>query len=409
MSNDTTSFDRKPPPGEEKSSAPSGWMASLKARLGLAGPQTLRDSLEVALKETAKGDDAFTTEEREILLRALRFNASRVEDVMVPRADIIAVEESEPLSELLKTFEEAGVSRVPLFSETLDDPRGMIHIKDLFQWLMREAIGPHGGGLAASATAAADARVMLGRCDLSRPISVAKIRRQVLFVPPSMPAMNLLIRMQQTRVHMALVVDEYGGTDGLVTIEDLVEQIVGEIEDEHDEKEAANITGEPRTGLIAAARADVSELEERLGIKLLSADEAEDIDTLGGLVVGIVGRVPARGEIVRHSSGVEFEVLDADARRVKKLRVHLPKADRAAAGEPARDADKSAEPAADARPDGQTAGAVSNAMPAAKAATPQVRQPTLVAATIPDSEDRASAGAPSAARAPADKDPKARS
>jgi CBS domain containing-hemolysin-like protein len=149
-----------------------------------------------------------------------------------------------------------------------------------------------------------------------------------------MPAMNLLIRMQTTRIHMALVVDEYGGTDGLVTIEDLVEQIVGDIEDEHDEEEAAHITTDPKLGLVASARTPVKELEARLEIKLLKPEEEADIDTLGGLVFAIVGRVPARGELVRHASGVEFEVLDADPRRVKKLKIHRPRPHPSTAGVP---------------------------------------------------------------------------
>jgi CBS domain containing-hemolysin-like protein len=148
----------------------------------------------------------------------------------------------------------------------------------------------------------------------------------MIFVPPSMPAANLLIRMQSTHIHMALVVDEYGGTDGLVTIEDLVEQIVGDIADEHDEAEAANITKDPKLGIISPARTPVRELEEHLGLKLLKPGEEADIDTLGGLIFSLVGRVPARGELIRHPAGIEFEVLDADPRRVKKLRVHIPRA-----------------------------------------------------------------------------------
>ncbi len=166
----------------------------------------------------------------------------------------------------------------------------------------------------------------LGRADLSKPIASTKLRRPVIFVPPSMPVANLLIRMQSTHIHMALVVDEYGGTDGLVTIEDLVEQIVGDIEDEHDEVEAAHIVKDPKLGLVSAARMPVKELESYLGMKLLKPEEEEDIDTLGGLVFALVGRVPARGELVRHPSGLEFEILDADPRRVKKLRVHPPRA-----------------------------------------------------------------------------------
>jgi CBS domain containing-hemolysin-like protein len=338
-----------------RSSSGAGWIASLRARLGLQGPPTLRDTLEVALK----ADDetgAFSAEERGMLLRLLRFGGSRVEDVMVPRADIIAVEESQPLRELLRMFEDAGVSRIPLFHETLDDPRGMVHIKDLFGWLMTEA-GQRSSGEPCSAqrrapapaetdvaaareaereTAFAPEELHLGPCDLSRPITVARVRRPVLYVPPSMPAMNLLIRMQTTRIHMALVVDEYGGTDGLVTIEDLVEQIVGDIEDEHDEAEAAHIVDDPKLGLVASARTPVRELDAHFGVKLLTAEEEEDIDTLGGLVFAIVGRVPARGELVRHASGLEFEVLDADPRRVKKLKINDARggaADESGAGE----------------------------------------------------------------------------
>ena len=191
-----------------------------------------------------------------MLLRTLRFGALRVEDVMVPRADIIAVDENEPILELLKTFDAAGVSRVPLFRETLDDPRGMVHVKDLLRWMMGDALGrpasegyvPSSAIRPASANAAATPAPDLSRVDLSKPIVSAKLRRPMIFVPPSMPAANLLIRMQSTHIHMALVVDEYGGTDGLVTIEDLVEQIVGDIEDEHDEAEAANITSDAKQG-----------------------------------------------------------------------------------------------------------------------------------------------------------------
>ena len=319
-----------------------GWLAALRARLGLPGAPTLRATLEDALRRS--GDDqAFSTEEREMLLRILRFGALRVVDIMVPRADIIAVDENEPVHELFRILDAAGVSRVPLFRETLDDPRGMVHVKDLMRWLMAGALdrpategyqvpiparpGTTDRNVAASAPAEPQpVAPELGRVDLTRPIASTKLKRPVLFVPPSMPAANLLIRMQSSHIHMALVVDEYGGTDGLVTIEDLVEQIVGEIEDEHDEEEAAAIAAD-KLGLVTAARTPVKELEAHLGLKLLTPEEAEDIDTLGGLVFSIVGRVPARGELIKHSSGTEFEVLDADPRRIKKLRVHPPKSD----------------------------------------------------------------------------------
>jgi CBS domain containing-hemolysin-like protein len=339
-----TTDDKSEQRAERESVDPNGGthrlLSAFLTRMGLRSP-TLREMLEAGLKEAPEPDGAFSTEERDMLNRLLRFGGLRVDDIMVPRADIMALEESEPLSELLRMFGEAGVSRIPLFNETLDDPRGMIHIKDLFCWLLKEAAGDLLNGAVAT-TDAPEAGAQksdedeprhldLCRVDLLRPISAVKIRRPVLYVPPSMPATNLLIRMQSTRIHMALVVDEYGGTDGLVTIEDLVEQIVGEIEDEHDVAEAAHITVDPKLGLVASARTPIDELEEHLGLKLLKPEEEEDIDTLGGLMFALLGRVPVRGELVRHPSGLELEVLDADARRLKKVRIHQPREADAAA------------------------------------------------------------------------------
>jgi CBS domain containing-hemolysin-like protein len=312
--------------------------SALLSRIGLRSP-TLREMLEMGLKEAPEGDAAFSTEEREMLQRLLRFGALRVEDIMVPRADIIALGEDEPLAELLRMFGEAEVSRIPLFNETLDDPRGMIHVKDLFRWLIKESAGelltPQIATPGSPVKPADLKHLDLKKVDLTRTIASAKIRRPVLYVPPSMPATNLLIRMQSTRIHMALVVDEYGGTDGLVTIEDLVEQIVGEIEDEHDVAEAAHISIDPKLGLVASARTPVKELEEHLKMKLLKPEEEEDVDTLGGLLFALLGRVPVRGEVVRHPSGLELEVLDADARRLKKVRIYQPRAQDAAGKEKA--------------------------------------------------------------------------
>ena len=318
-----------------------GWLTALKARLGLPGGQTLRDSIEAALSADEAGSETFSVEERAMLLRLLRYGTLRIEDVMVPRADIIAIDEGETVGRALQLFVEAGVSRIPLYHDTLDDPSGMVHVKDLVQSLVaidkasakkRRSDGDSGdeGQDGESEREAAEngdtvkPSITLAVTDeaLAKPIAAAKVRRPVLYVPPSMPAMNLLIRMQSTRIHMALVVDEYGGTDGLVTIEDLVEEIVGEIEDEHDELEVDHITIDPSQGIIAMARAQIDDLEDKLDIKLRLEDE-DDIDTLGGLVFSLVGRVPTRGELVPHPAGVEFEVLDADPRRVKKLKVHV--------------------------------------------------------------------------------------
>ncbi|MFM9942651.1 MAG: hemolysin family protein [Hyphomicrobiaceae bacterium] len=325
MTDDTLKSSNGPAVDPPRSSGGPKWLQGLRARLGLSGPQTLRETLSAALKTEAKSDTAFSPAERDMMLRTLRFGALRVDDVMVPRADIIAIDETAPLADLLRLFREAGVSRIPLYNETLDDPRGMVHIKDLMRYLMGDAAPREPATPAAPGDMVV--KVDLARADIARPIAGAKLRRPMLYVPPSMPAINLLIRMQSTRIHMALVVDEYGGTDGLVTIEDLVEQVVGEIEDEHDVDEAANIADHATHGLVAQARTPIAELESRLGLKLLEPGDEAEIDTVGGLVVALLGRVPARGEIVPHPSGIEFEVLDADPRRIKTLKINIPKAD----------------------------------------------------------------------------------
>jgi CBS domain containing-hemolysin-like protein len=324
---------KQPEPGDPNHGGPThtGWFTGLRAKLGLpAAASTLRSTLENALKTEGEAEaEAFSPEERAMLLRILRFGGLSVEDVMVPRADIIAVDENEPIRELLKTFDDAEVSRVPLYRGTLDEPRGMVHVKDVLHWLMGRARGRPAGDEAVPSgiRAVPVGKVLapdLGRVDVSLSIASAKLGRPMLYVPPSMPAANLLLRMQSTHIHMALVVDEYGGTDGLVTIEDLVEQIVGDIEDEHDEEEAAHITRDAKPGVVTVARTPVHELEEYLGVKLLGPEEEAEVDTVGGLISSLAGRVPVRGELIRHPSGIEFEVLDADKRRVKKARVHVP-------------------------------------------------------------------------------------
>jgi hemolysin (HlyC) family protein len=307
----------------ESAESPQSWFTGLKAKLGLPGTPTLRETVENAVRTAGEADE-FSREEREMLLRILRFGTLRVEDVMVPRADIIAVDENESIRELLKAFDAAGVSRMPLYRETLDEPRGMVHVKDVLHWLIGDARGRPAGAAIETGAGSKGGEPDLSRVDLSRPVAAAKLGRPMIYVPPSMPAANLLLRMQATHIHMALVVDEYGGTDGLVTIEDLVEQIVGDIEDEHDEAEAANIVSDAKLGLVTAARTPVPELEAYLGTKLLNPEQASEIETVGGLISSLAGRVPVRGDMVVHPTGIEFEVLDADRRRVKKLRVRLP-------------------------------------------------------------------------------------
>lgn len=237
-----------------------------------------------------------------LLRNAAQFSELRVADVMVPRADIIAVEIDTPLGELARRFHEAAHSRLPIFRETLDDPVGVAHIKDLI---------PHLAGDEDAARAE----------DWGQKRILPDIRRPLLYAPPSMRAADLLVRMQSRRMHMALVVDEFGGTDGLVTLEDLIEPIVGDIEDEHDENGGPAIRAKGPHLWEADARASIEEFEALVERAVATPEEEEDVDTLGGLVFLIAGRVPERGEIIRHSSGFEFEVLEADGRRIKRLKV----------------------------------------------------------------------------------------
>lgn len=236
---------------------------------------------------------------------AEEFHQLRVDDVMVPRADIIAVETTSGLHDVAKIFREAGHSRLPVYRDTLDEPLGIIHIKDLLPYLMLDAKGRSGKTYP-------DKRV------------IQYIRRPVLFVPPSMQAQDLLRRMQAKRMHMAIVVDEYGGTDGIVTLEDLLERIVGDIEDEHDDTDAmiTHIAGTGDKAIWEAdARVVIDDFEKAFGRDFATPDEEDDVDTLGGLVFTLAGRVPERGEIIYHPDGIEFEVIDADPRRVKRLRI----------------------------------------------------------------------------------------
>ena len=259
----------------------------------------------------AKTPDTFgTTSKKNMLYAAEQFHVLRVEDVMVPRADIIGVEKATGLKELVATFTDASHSRLPVYRETLDEPTGMVHIKDLLPYL------------------AFNARGRTAKTYPERKI-IKSIKRPVLYVPPSMLAQDLLRRMQAKRIHMAIVVDEYGGTDGLVTLEDLMEQIVGDIEDEHSDGEPEIISiGETKLGTVwdVDARAAITDFEERFGREIATDEQEDDVDTLGGLVFTLAGRVPERGEVIPHPFGIEFEVLDADARRVKRLRIRPTKA-----------------------------------------------------------------------------------
>jgi len=278
------------------------WLRTLTGRGN--GDGSLKESLEGVLDEHFEAGSGLTLEERHMLMNILSFGDVRVYDVMVPRADIVAIEENAALPDVLAVYRQANHSRMPIFRDTLDDPVGMVHIKDVLDYL---APGEGDDGPPAHRSK----------------FALRAIRRDVLFVPPSMPALDLLLKMQTTRIHLALVIDEYGGTDGLVTIEDLVEQIVGEIEDEHDKAQGPSLVVRADGSIDADARTDIEDLEELIGLRLVDEDDEDDVDTLGGLVFSLLGRVPARGELVRHPDGLEFEVRDADPRRIKRLRIHL--------------------------------------------------------------------------------------
>ncbi len=226
-------------------------------------------------------------------------NRVRIEDVAIPRAEIIAVPVEISLEELVRTFRESGLTRLPVFEETLDSPLGFVHLKDLAL--------KHGFA-----------------CD-DQTLDLRAMLRPLLFAPPSMPIGVLLQKMQTDRIHMALVIDEYGGVDGLVTIEDLIEQVLGEIEDEHDVDEDEYWVQEKPGVFICQARTPIDAFEEETGMTLADPHGEDEIDTLGGLVFVLSGRVPVRGEVICHPSGVEFEILDADPRRIKRLRVVLPR------------------------------------------------------------------------------------
>lgn len=248
----------------------------------------------------AEGEEGLGSAQRDFAQKAARFNAMKVADVMRPRAEIFAVEASATLGEAASIFSECQHSRLPVYRETLDDPMGFVHVRDVLALL-----APNEEGLA---------RAKFGDRLLAR------IKRDILYVPPSMKLPTLFLKMQSSRIHLALVVDEYGGTDGLVSMEDLVEQIVGAIEDEHDE-EAALIQERPGGAYEADGRAPIEQLEAALGASLSLPDHEDEFDTAGGLAVALAGRLPQRGEILHHPSGFDLEVIDADPRRVKRLRL----------------------------------------------------------------------------------------
>jgi hemolysin (HlyC) family protein len=262
---------------------------------GKNGEDSLRAALEDLIEEHAEAGagPSIRPDEQALIANVLETRNITVDDVMVPRADIVAVEMGVTLDELIGFISAQPHSRIPVYRETLDDVAGMVHIKDVLAW---------------AAT------------DNKRAFKLANLLRKVLFVAPSMRVLDLLLEMRVTRVHLALVVDEYGGVDGLVALSDLVEEIVGEIEDENDRREVPILIQRPDGSVEASARTTIEDFENRFGA-VFTDEEREDFDTLGGLVFSIAGRVPARGELIRHASGMEFEVLEADPRRIRRMKI----------------------------------------------------------------------------------------
>lgn len=301
-------------PGRSSGLAPEGWLDKLKAAVGLRGTSTIREEIADALA-TGGEDAGFSPEERAMLANILSLREVRVDDIMVPRADIDAVEIGTSLGGLLAAFQKSGHSRMPVHRETLDDPVGLVHIKDLMSHITR--VAAVGGDSEEGGSEGLD----LGRVDLGLSLAEADLVRNILFVPPSMPVTALLASMQATRMQLALVIDEYGGTDGLVSLEDVIEMVVGDIEDEHDDDEGPMVVPEGDSAFLADARADLDDVSAAVGADLSGGEEGEDIDTIGGLVFSLLGRVPVRGELVSAPGGFEFEILDADPRRIKRLRI----------------------------------------------------------------------------------------
>jgi CBS domain containing-hemolysin-like protein len=309
-----------PHPSEIVREGGMAWVARLLRTFLGWKTNSIRADLEVVLETGAAAESGFSPEERAMLKNILGLRERGVEDVMVPRADIVAVQKDILLGELVKVFEVAAHSRLVVYDDTLDDPTGMVHIRDLIGYMANRA--------AASASTKPrrkkpfTAGLDLKAIDLSVPLSSTNLVRTILFVPPSMPAIDLLAKMQATRIHLALVIDEYGGTDGLVSIEDIVEQIVGDIEDEHDEDVTIGVVRQHDGSYLANARASLDEVTATIGAEFDVGEAAQDVDTLGGYLVTRVGRVPVRGELVPGPSGFEIEVLDADPRRVKRVRIY---------------------------------------------------------------------------------------
>ena len=258
--------------------------------------EAVREAIEELIEETPESDTPISEDQRVLLANILKLRDKTVRDVMVPRVDIVAISADMPLDDVVRLIQAEAHSRYPVYRESLDDVIGMIHIKDV-----------------------------LAYWGAPKKFNLRDILRRVVFVAPTLPVLDMLLDMRRSRTHMALVVDEFGGTDGVLTIEDLVEEIVGEIEDEHDVAQAPTVLRRTDGTIDMNGRTPVEMLEMEIG-HVLSEDERREIDTVGGLIFSLLGRIPERGEVVSHPSGVEFEILDVDPRRIRRLRVRPPAA-----------------------------------------------------------------------------------
>ena len=305
--------ERTPRPGAAfiaEADVRDNWFERLRTLVGLGAHPTKREDIAEALEDDDLDDLSVTAQERVLLRNVLALKGTRVDDVMVHRADIVAVSEDVTLGQLLTTFADGGHSRLPVHQGSLDEPKGMVHVKDALALFAMGAQGAH-----AFDPASVDLGARLGDTELVRP---------VIFAPPSMPATDLLARMQTMHQHLALVVDEYGGVDGLVTIEDLVETIVGDIEDEHDDEAVKSICEDGAGGFVADARAPLAEVAEAVGPGFDVSDYEDEVDTIGGLVVTLAGRVPAPGDEIEGPGGHLLVVRAADPRRVIEVGIAAP-------------------------------------------------------------------------------------
>ncbi len=306
--------------GETPERSGESWIDRLRKAVGWrSSPAALRAVLESALERTGTAEGDFSAEERAMIRNILRLRETRVDDVMIARAEIEGIDEDTRLDHVVLRFIDSGHSRMPVYRESLDEAIGMIHIRDLMSHIAHASTVEGAGE--------GDLAVDLTRADLSKRLGETGLVRPVLFVPGSMPATDLLARMQADRIQMALVIDEYGGVDGLVSLEDIVETVVGEIEDEHDVDEDAAIVAAGPGQWLADARAELDEVAAAIDLDLAAIGLDEDVETLGGLVVSLIGRVPVTGEklLCDRLPALEIEILDADRRRIKRLRLaHVP-------------------------------------------------------------------------------------